>query len=103
MKYDHYKQNIKFERKINHLQSLTGMPMWNGRNPSISQIRAYERRLMEQQTMETQKKKESLFQQCLNGLRRRVSGIQVKLSQQKPKNKMRAGIITSTSKIENCC
>lgn len=103
MKYDHYKQNIKFERKINHLQSLTGMPMWNGRNPSISEIRAYERRLLEQQALGMEKKV-TLFQRFSAGLKQRVSSVFGLLTLAKHKTtKIKHKVAeTSNSEVE-CC
>lgn len=48
------KHDRNFNNQVNHLHSFIGMPMWNGRNPSISEIRAFNRRLLEQQALEKQ-------------------------------------------------
>lgn len=103
MKYDHYKQNINFERKINHLQSLTGMPMWNGRNPSISEIRAYERRVLEQQVLGMEKKA-SFFQRFSAGLKRRLTNALGLFTLAKQKTSKIKHTVTETNNPEaECC
>ena len=50
MKYSNKsKQDIKFEKQVNHMQGFIGIPMWNYRNPSLSEIREYDRRIIELQ------------------------------------------------------
>ena len=103
MKYDHYKQNINFERKINHLQSLTGMPMWNGRNPSISQIRAYERRLLEQQSLGIEKKA-NFLQRFTTGIKRRLSNAFGLFTLAKHKtSKIKHKVAETNSPEAECC
>lgn len=51
----------KFEKQVNHLQGFIGMPMWNGRNPSLNEIREYDRRIIEQQAKDLRPKRKSLL------------------------------------------
>ena len=51
----------KFERQVNHLQSFVGMPHWNYRNPSIEEIREFDRRILEQQANDYQAKRSSVL------------------------------------------
>lgn len=45
------RQDRKFDNQVNHLQSFIGMPHWNGRNPTLSEIREYDRLILEKQAM----------------------------------------------------
>jgi len=55
-------QDRKFERQVNHLQSFIGMPHWNGRNPTLSEIREYDRLILEQQAIGFKPKRKSVLQ-----------------------------------------
>ena len=46
-----FQQDRKFKKQVSHLSGFIGMPMWNGRNPTLSEIREYDRRILEQQAM----------------------------------------------------
>ena len=63
------KQNRKLEKQVNHLQSFIGMPMWNGHNPSLSEIREYDRRLLEKQALCLEPKRRSLLRYLFDGLK----------------------------------
>ncbi|WP_299878954.1 hypothetical protein [uncultured Cocleimonas sp.] len=52
----------KFEKQVSHLSGFIGMPMWNGRNPTLSEIREYDRRLLERQSMGFESRKSLLKQ-----------------------------------------
>ncbi len=61
MKNSNNIQDIKFEKQVNHLQNFIGMPMWNGRNPSLSEIREYDRRILEKQALGFEPKRKGLL------------------------------------------
>lgn len=50
--YKQNKQDRKFTNQVSHLSGFIGMPMWNGRNPTLSEIREFDRRVLEQQALE---------------------------------------------------
>lgn len=62
-------QNRKLRNQVSHLSGFIGMPMWNGRNPTLSEIREYDRRLLEQQALEFEQQSfESVRKGSLNRL-----------------------------------
>ncbi|MEH6456947.1 MAG: hypothetical protein V7749_11525 [Cocleimonas sp.] len=84
MKNDNYKQhktqNMKFEKKVNHMSSFIGMPMWNGHNPSLTEIREYDRRLLEKQALGFGPERKSFVSRLFNGL---ISIVSIVLKQLK--------------------
>ncbi len=63
------KQEIKFNQQVNHLQSFIGMPPWNGRNPTFSEIRENDRRILEKQALGFEPKRKSLVRYIFDGLK----------------------------------
>ncbi len=61
MKYSNNRQYRKFEKQVNHLSGFIGMPVWNGRNPSLSEIREYDRRVLEKQALGFEPERNSLL------------------------------------------
>jgi hypothetical protein len=59
MENRNYKQHRKFKNQVNHMQGFIGMPMWNYRNPSLSEIREYDRRVLELQAQQSHSKSRS--------------------------------------------
>lgn len=57
------KVDRKFEKQVSHLSGFIGMPMWNGRNPSLSEIREFDRRILEQQVKAFKPKRKSVLNQ----------------------------------------
>jgi len=68
MKNSNNNQHRKFKNQLNHMQSFIGMPMWNGRNPSLSEIREYDRLLLEKQALGFEPKRKSLLSRLSGGL-----------------------------------
>ena len=63
MKYTNKsKQDIKFEKQVSHMQGFIGMPMWNYRNPSLSEIREYDRRILELQAKGFKPRRKSILE-----------------------------------------
>ena len=60
------KQDRKFDRQVSHLQSFIGMPHWNGRNPTLSEIREYDRRLIEKQALGFKPKRNSVLKRVFS-------------------------------------
>ncbi len=61
MKNSNHKQDIKFRKQVSHLSGFIGMPMWNGRSPSLSEIREYDRRILEKQALGFEPKRKSVL------------------------------------------
>ena len=61
MKNSNYKHNRKFERQVSHMQGFIGMPQWNYRNPSLEEIREYDRRILEEQAKGFKPRRKSLL------------------------------------------
>jgi len=51
VKNSNNKQDRKFRKKVSQMSGFIGMPMWNGRNPSLSEIREYDRHILEKQAL----------------------------------------------------
>ena len=51
------------------MSGFIGMPMWNGRNPSLSEIREYDRYILEKQALGFEPKRKSLLRRLFGGLR----------------------------------
>ncbi len=66
MKNSNNKQDMKFNNQVNHMQGFIGMPQWNYRNPSLSESREYDRRILEKQALGFKPKRQSLLNR-LNG------------------------------------
>ena len=73
MKNSNNKQDRKFEKQVSHLQSFIGMPLWNGRSPSLSEIREYDRRLLEKQALGFEPKRKSLLSRLIASMMRNTS------------------------------
>jgi len=73
MKNDNFnkqnKQDRKFRQQSYHLSSFIGMPMWNGRNPSLSEIREFDRRILEKQALGFEPKRKSVLRHQLESLK----------------------------------
>ncbi len=54
-------QNRKFKKQVSHLQSFVGMPMSSHHNPSLSDIRENDRRLLEKQALGFEPERKSLL------------------------------------------
>ena len=94
-------QNIKFNKQVSHLSSFVGMPMWNGRNPTLSEIREFDRRVLEQQALGFEAKKQSIFVRLSKGLKQQISKALVLASSAKQKS---ANIKHGLSKPDvECC
>ena len=61
-----FRQNRKLRKQVSHLSGFIGMPMWNGRNPSLNEIREYDRRIIEQQTKDLKPKRKSLLKRIFS-------------------------------------
>ena len=73
MKNSNYQQDMKFNNQVNHLQSFIGMSMWNGRNPSLSEIREYDRQLLEKQALGFEPKRKSSLKLLISSMMTIVS------------------------------
>lgn len=73
MKNGNYKHtnthDKKFTKQVNHLSSFIGMPMWHGQNPSLEDIREYDRRLIERQSQSVKPKRKGLLKLLFEGLK----------------------------------
>lgn len=82
-----YKHEKKFTKQINHMSSFIGMPMWNGRNPTLSEIREYDRRLIERQSQVVKQNKKGLVRFLFEGLKTQSSHVFGLISNAKKKTK----------------
>ena len=87
--YKDKKQSIQFEKKINHLQSFIGMPMWNGRNPTLAEIREYDRRLIEKQALDFKVGEKSIFSRFSKKLKQQFLKSLNNYPKIKPKSKVK--------------
>ena len=62
------RQDRKLRKQVNHLSGFIGMPMWNGSNPSLSEIREYDRRLLEKQALGLMPQRKGLMKALLRGV-----------------------------------
>jgi len=97
-------QNRAFNKKLNHLQSFIGMPMWDGRKPTISEIREYDRRLLEKQALSFEKQKDGFLIRASEKLRFQLSRPVKAFLQAKQKTKnTKAEITLPTITDAKCC
>lgn len=68
MKNSKNNQDRKFKNQVNHIHSFIGMPLWNGRNPSLSEIREYDRLILEKQALGFEPKSKSIFRLLVSAL-----------------------------------
>ena len=59
----------KFVKQVSHLSGFIGMPTWNGRNPTLSETREYDRLILEKQA-QTFKPKNSLLKRLNSSIGR---------------------------------
>jgi len=70
-----YNNDRRFNKQVSHLSSFIGMPMWNGTAPTLSEIREYDRRVLEQQALALENKRIGFFQRSLTALSHRISRV----------------------------
>jgi len=97
-------QNRAFNKKVSHLQSFIGMPMWNGRKPTISEIREYDRQLLEKQALSLEKQKDGFVIRALEKFRFQLTRPFAAFLQAKQKTKnTKAEITLPTITDAKCC
>jgi len=78
--------------------------MWNGRHPTLSEIREYDRRLLEKQALRVGVKKKGVVMQLKAVLKRRISNFINTLMTPKPKTKkVKHQAVLSIKPNAECC
>ena len=98
MKNSNHKQDMKFRKQVSHMSGFIGMPMWNGRSPSLSEIREYDRRILEKQALGFDSKRKGLLGRLIGSM---MSNTSKAVAQIEAASKNKPDISVKTS--AECC
>ena len=99
-----YKQERKFKKQVSHLSGFVGMPMWNGRNPSLSDIREFDRRILEKQVLGLESQKSNLLLRLSKSLKQHfVNAFTLASNTKKKTVNIKYGLPKSSNIDVECC
>ena len=101
---EHNYQDRKFRNQVSHLSGFIGMPIWYGRNPTLSEIREYDRRVLEKQALGFELKRKKLLKRLFAVLRLKTFNIFLQTSDaSQKKNKIKGKAINPIETGSECC
>ncbi|MGK0272734.1 MAG: hypothetical protein ACI88H_003407 [Cocleimonas sp.] len=97
-------QDRKFKNQVSHLSGFIGMPMWNGRNPSLAEIREYDRRILEKQALNLEARRTPFVKVLFPGVMTLASKAFSKTAKIKKRTKvMKHDIAKARNTPTECC